>query len=414
MKTDSLLKQKQNNNISLDDDSICAEDLAFLQYTSGSTSLPKAVMVTHRNIAANVQLWMNGMKKARPGDTTGNFVGFSWLPQYHDLGLIYASIGPFAAGYTMHMMSPISFIKNPLLWIRLVSEKRVEWSAAPNFAYRLVSRRFLEAKARSPNEHPLPGLDLSCVHHFLNCAEPVALETHQEFADCFRHYGLPQNWFAAGFGLAENVVACTFNHGYKLSTQRLEDSSQFIAVGHLDNLDPSIGLKIVDPQSRREVAVGITGELWISGPSKTAGYLGKPELSEEVMQAKLHGSTLDGETYLRTGDLAFFQDDYLFICGRIKDLIIVNGVNYYPHDLEYAAQSIPGVRPGCVAAFSPGETADGDGQVQIVFEVRKEHVKEAAAICVEIREVITRRLGLTPTFIAAIKERTIAKTTSGK
>lgn len=420
-RTDALVAKKSKKVLSFDDDSIQLNDLAFLQYTSGSTSLPKAVMVTHGNVSHNVRLLGAGHRRTLPQDCQGsdyNHVGFSWLPQYHDLGLIYASISPFAEGWTMHMMSPVSFIKNPLLWMQLISQKRIKWSVAPNFGYKLVVRKFLQAKARG-QAAPSLDLDLSCVHHFMNCAEPIGLETHQEFSDCFcnEDHGLRPDWFFAGYGLAEHVVGCCFNDGHDVSRQRPEDQSRFVAVGHRDKFDRELLVKIVDPQTCQEVEDEVTGELWLSSPSKTAGYLGKPQLSQETMEGQLQGAeTATTTTYLRTGDLAFFQDDLLYICGRSKDLIILQGANFYPHDFEYTAQSIDGVRPGCTAAFSPTESAEGGEEVQMVFEIRKEHEANAPAVCMAIRDAVVESLGLAPgqLVIVAIPERSICKTTSGK
>ncbi|CAB9527913.1 Putative fatty-acid--CoA ligase FadD21 [Seminavis robusta] len=356
------------------EDEIGSDHLAFLQYTSGSTSLPKAVMVTHGNIAANVRLLLDGSKQGRleaGEDLNTNNTGASWLPAYHDLGLIYASIKPFIGGWRMHFMSPLTFIKNPLLWIEIISKNRVKWSVAPNFAYELVARKFLEAKARG--EEPIPDLDLSSINCLANCAEPISKEIHAKFGDCFRDYGLGETWFCAGYGLAENVVGVSWQHEFRVSSTRSHDTSQFVAVGSRATFHSSIDIRIVDPQTNSEVDDGATGELWVSGPSVAAGYLNKPEVSEKAFKAKLlrarDGSSHDSNrNFLRTGDLAFIQDDYLFICGRIKDVIIINGVNYYPQDVEALTQEASAaVRPGCVAAFPPGESAGQDG-IQVVFE----------------------------------------------
>lgn len=204
--------------------------------------------------------------------------------------------------------------------------------------------------------------------------------------------------------------------GYHISTPRGEedDGKSYISCGHKSELYPSILVKIVNPDTLTEVDGDNTGELWIAGPSKAAGYYGQEELSQETFQAKLKDFPED-VTFLRTGDLAFYQDDHLFICGRIKDLIIFNGANYYPNDVEMVAQDASPliVRPGCVAAFSSGNMED-DFQLDIVFEIRNESADYADEVCQMIRTAVTDQIGLPVHRVVAIKERTIPKTTSGK
>ena len=392
------------------------DDLAFFQYTSGSTGDPKGVMVTFGALSANVRLILNLIHRGaeRDGTTTmpSEVRGFSWLPQYHDLGLIHGTIAPFAAGWRMHMMSPLDFIKNPLLWLDLMSRHRVFWGMAPDFAYSLVARKFIEAKKRNNGIEPIPGLDLSSIGFLENAAEPIRTATVKTFGEVFAKYGLREKWFVASYGLAENVVGVCAVHGYYLSDPRDEDKFPLVACGSRDTFEPGLVIKIVDTKSLKEVEDGETGEIWVSGPSVAAGYFQKPELTEEVFRAKMDGSQ---QKFLRTGDLAFFHDDKLFICGRMKDLIIINGVNYYPQDVEYAVQDASAaVRPGCVAAFSSSDMGDFSDGVEIVFEIRNARLKDADEVIQVVRSSITQRIGLAPSRIVAIKERTIPKTTSGK
>jgi acyl-CoA synthetase (AMP-forming)/AMP-acid ligase II len=273
------------------------------------------------------------------GGIPHQLVGFSWLPQYYDLGLIYASIAPFAGGGRMHYMSALTFIRNPLLWLELMSR--------------------------------------------------------------------------GGYGLAENVVGVCWIHGFHLSEPRGEEVSCLVAVGSRDTFHHSLVVKTVNRESLLEVEDGETGELWIAGPSVAAGYFKKPELTREVFQAKING-TGDNTTFLRTGDLALFQEGKLSICGRIKDLIIVNGVNYYPRDIEAVVQDASkATRPGCVAAFASNDTCD-DGSLEIAFEIRRSTTANTNEILASVLRDVAQHIGLRPSRVVAIKENAIPKTTSGK
>eukprot|EP00797_Seminavis_robusta_P005916 Sro1398_g269260.1 Putative fatty-acid--CoA ligase FadD21 (1315) ;mRNA; f:11828-16087 len=405
-----------------DEEDILESDIAFYQYTSGSTGDPKGVMVTFKALEANVKLLQDGIYDdfARDGLGADDIVGFSWLPQYHDFGLIFASIVPFAAGWRMHMMSPISFIKKPLLWLELMSKHKVTLGVAPDFAYHLVVRKFKEERSKNGGKSPIANFDLSAIHGLQNGAEPIRLDTRDTFTETFSEFGLRQDWFHTGYGMAETVVGATHMPQYKLSRPRGEDTRRFLAVGSRETFHDSLTGKIVDPVSLTELPDDQTGEIWIAGPSVAAGYHGKPELSREVFQAKLppEGSASDQDdsstTFLRTGDLGFMQDGCLYVCGRIKDLLIINGVNYYPQDIELAVQSCNGVRPGCVAAFSSDDSGEGDGQLEVVFEIRNANKKTAQTVCEAIKSAIIQDIGIVPSKIIALEERSIAKTTSGK
>ncbi len=397
-------------------DPITSNDLAFLQYTSGSTGDPKGVMVTFGALKANVQGIVTAVNRvfASAGRSTEDIIGLSWLPQYHDMGLIYAIVSPFYGGWNCNMISPFDFIKNPLLWIELMSSLRVNWSVAPNFAYRLAARKFIEGKKIRPNgepKEPIPNLDLSSIVYLQNAAEPIQLDTKNMFEEAFGNYGLSQNWFMAGYGLAESVVYVTDLHEYQLSTFKPANEQPSVAVGHRRDFQDGQIAKIVHPETLEELEDQQVGELWLSGPSITAGYFGKSSLTKDVFQAKIGASD---KNFLRTGDLAFFEDDYLYICGRQKDLIIVNGVNHYPQDIENVVQSATkAVRPGCVAAFSSDNTG-ADGDLEVVFEVRREYEPHLVNIVKTIRTKIIEEIGIAPSRVVAIKERSILKTTSGK
>ncbi|CAB9519444.1 Putative fatty-acid--CoA ligase FadD21 [Seminavis robusta] len=406
-----------------DQEDILESDIAFYQYTSGSTGDPKGVMVTFKALEANVKINHDGISQKLTEDAfdADKIVGFSWLPQYHDFGLIFASIVPFTEGWRMHMMSPLTFIKKPLHWLDLMSKYKVTLGVAPDFAYHLVARKFKEEMSKAGGKCPIANFDLSSIQYLQNGAEPIRLDTHKEFSSTFSQFGLRNRWFCSGYGLAEHVVTVSWLNEHRLSTQRPEDTKSFVAVGSNETFHPCVNITIVDPASQHELPADHTGEIWIAGPSVAAGYHGKPELSSEVFQAKLppqEDSVTNQDdsttTFLRTGDLGFMQDGYLYVCGRIKDLLIINGVNYYPQDIELAVQSCNGVRPGCVAAFSSDDSGEGDGQLEVVFEIRNANKMTAQAVCEAIKSVIIQDIGIVPSKIVALEERSIAKTTSGK
>ncbi len=399
--------QEATLRIILDQEPITSEDLAFLQYTSGSTGDPKGVMVTFKALHANADSIIQSSRKlfdAR-GVSTEDIVVMSWLPQYHDMGLISAVIAPLTAGWNCNMISPFDFIQNPLLWIDLMSKLRVNWSIAPNFAYRLAARKFLQAKRKGNGSLPIADLDLSCVGYLLCGAEPIQNDTIDLFEEAFGMYGLSNNWFAAAYGLAESVVYVTHLNERRLSKFQPTPGVDYLAVGHRRRFPGGQIAKVVCPDTHKELGEREVGELWLSGPSVAAGYFRKPDLSSKVFNASVVGSDCK-HTFLCTGDLAFYEDEYLYICGRQKDLVIVNGVNYYPQDIEHVVENATNaVRPGCVAAFSSDDLG-GDGDLEVVFEIRPENVKDVSSIVSRIRGEIIKKNGIMPTRIVAIKDRT--------
>ena len=408
MKSKLVVSNESNLAKIIAKDPITSDDLAFLQYTSGSTGDPKGVMVKFGALSSNVQGIINSVQGALK--TTEDIIGLSWLPQYHDMGLIVAIIAPFAGGWNCNMISPVDFIKDPLLWIKLMSQLHPNWGIASDFSYRLAARKFIEAK--SHNNFPIPNLDLSSVAILISAAEPIQLDTKRKFEDAFGSYGLCDNWFSGGYGLAESVVHVTSLPEYKLSNFQPSIGQSTVAVGHKESFPRGLKVKIVNPnEDNIELREREVGELWLSGPSITTGYFGKPELTEATFHAKLEGHK---DNFLCTGDLGFFEDDYLYICGGQKDLIIVNGVNHYPQDIENLVQNASdAVRPGCIAAF-PSNKIGADGDLEIVFEVRQHFAREVEVIVEAVRMKIIAEIGIVPTRVVAIKKRTILKTTSGK
>lgn len=233
------------------------------------------------------------------------------------------------------------------------------------------------------------------------------------FEEAFAPYGLKDDWFSSAYGLAESVVYVTHLNERRLSKFQPTEGVECIAVGHMAGFPEGQTTKVVCPETCREMGEQQVGELWLSGPSVTAGYFGKADLSAEVFNASIADSDCN-LGFLRTGDLAFFEDGYLYICGRQKDLVIVNGVNYYPQDIEHVVENASSaVRPGCIAAFSSDDLG-GDGDLEVVFELRAEFAKDVVDIVTHIRGEIIKKNGIMPKRIVAIKDRTILKTTSGK
>lgn len=206
------------------------------------------------------------------------------------------------------MISPVSFIQNPLLWIELMSELHVNWTVAPNFAFRLAARKFLEAKKKKAE--PIQNLNLQHLQFAQNAAEPIQTDTKDLFEQAFKEYGLNHDWFLAAYGLAESVVGVAYLFECKISTYTPNVTTSLIAVGHKSSFSKDQTLKIISTDSLKEVQEKEVGELWLSGPSVTSGYFGKPQLTQEVFEAKLSD---DDRQYLRTGDLAFMEDGYLYM-----------------------------------------------------------------------------------------------------
>ncbi|CAM9741072.1 unnamed protein product, partial [Ectocarpus fasciculatus] len=411
---------------SFDDPTIKPKDVAFLQFTSGSTSDPKGVMLTYGNLTHNIGVIVNSSNAqiaARGGAADGHRTWFSWLPTFHDMGLIQGTLAPFVAGWTAAYCSPITFMRRPLLWLELMSKEKAQMTAAPDFAFRLCVRKWEEM---SPESRTALHLDLKHIMFLQNAAEPVRASTVRDFAEAFAAVGLPGYASNAAYGLAEHTVGCASsspNPGggslSHISDERLQASGDihFSASLHMD-------IKIVDPETCREVPTGETGEMWVSSDSVAAGYWGKPELTQGTFRAKIKCDCADGSPsppwanseFLRTGDLCRVDaEGLLYVEGRLKDLVIVAGRNIYPQDIEFVAQDASSlVRPGCIAVFSETELGGG---LEIVMEVRSVSKKKAHVVTEAleaVRRSVMNESGLAPSRVVAIKERTIPKTTSGK
>ncbi|KAK9170077.1 hypothetical protein Syun_002217 [Stephania yunnanensis] len=411
--TDSWVKGSKNT--SHEDISSLSEsqpgDLCFLQFTSGSTGDAKGVMITHGGLIHNVKLMR---RRYRSNSKT---VLVSWLPQYHDMGLIGGLFTAMVSGGSAVLFSPLTFIKNPLLWLQTLSKYQATHSAGPNFAFELLVR-----KLEYVNKENAPRYDLSSLVFLMVAAEPVRQKTLRSFIELTQPFGLTEEVMAPGYGLAENCVfvSCAFGERKPI----LIDWQGRVCCGYVNPNDPDVDIRIVDPETGEERdACGKEGEIWISSPSAGIGYWGKQELSRNTFKNEL--KSCPGKLFTRTGDLGRIIDQNLFITGRIKDLIIIAGRNIYSADVEKTVESTSELlRPGCCAIIGvPEEILSAKGitlpessdQVGLVVIAE---VREGKSVSKETVERIQNRVieehGVPVATVKLIKPRTISKTTSGK
>ncbi len=381
--------------------------LLFLQYTSGSTREPKGVMVTHENILHNGPLVID-----HPDP-----VVVSWLPQYHDMGLIGCYIYPALQGGTTYGFAPTDFIQRPILWFDAIKQYRATASAAPNFAYDYCLR------AGRLSAEALEGCDLSSIKVLLCAAEPVKPVTFRRFLEAFQPYGLKAESFFVAYGLAENTLAVSL-HGRKITSlnknavtlgkaRKTTEASEVGVATQIVSCGtplPGLDVKIVDPERHNSLEPGHIGEIWVAGASKCQGYWNNPELTLKMFRARLVDDSPYDDGYLRTGDMGFFHDGELFVCGRLKDMIIVRGQNYYPQDIEEVVEKASGlIRTHCVAAFQINE--DSEPALAVVAEVKNpKALPDPLAIAVAVRNYLNVEVAL----IAFIAPRAIPRTSSGK
>lgn len=390
--------------------SIKRSDMCYLQYTSGSTSMPKGVIVRHDNLLDNLSLVYGTIGK------TSHERMVSWLPPYHDMGLIGNLLFPVYAQFSIFMMSPVSFLKHPYLWLKAISDFGGNISGGPNFAYEICERRIDEQLIEE-------NLQLQSWRVAYNGAEHIHHKTLNNFYRKFSKYGFQQKSFYPIYGLAESTVFVSGNknegdHPQLLNVDKealhqnklvLSDSEHSVLVGCGK---PMVPVAIVSKETFRICAEGEIGEIWLRGPSVTSGYWENDEATQEAFQANLEGT--DATKYLRTGDLGFLYKENLYITGRIKELIIINGKNHYPYDIEILLGSLDSrLKMGCIAAFSIN--VNGSEQLAIVAEVKQIlPAREFEDIANKIKANISLSLGLRPHFIALLAPKKIPKTTSGK
>lgn len=314
--------------------SLGRENLAYLQYTSGSTSTPRGVMVSHGNLLYNCAC----MREAY--ELSPETVSITWLPHFHDMGLVEGLIQPLHTGYPAVVMPPAQFVAKPLRWLQAITRFRATHSGAPNFAYDLCVRGV------RPEERA--GLDLSCWTGAYCGAEPVRRATLDRFAEYFAPCGFARQAFNPGYGLAEATLMVTSGGKSEAPVFREAKARTLVGCGRARR---ETQLAIVDPETRTRRPEGAEGEIWVSGPTLAHGYWNRPEETRDTFDART-ADTNEGP-FLRTGDLGILDRGELFITGRLKDLIVVHGANFYPQDVEWVvAEAHEALRPGFGAAFS--------------------------------------------------------------
>ena len=343
------------------------DDVALLQYTSGSTSAPRGVMLTHANMLANAAIQRRAWRLGRQS------VGVSWLPLYHDLGVISCLVQPLYAGFHTVMMPPSALLQRPARWLRAISRYRGTFAGGPNFVFDLC--------VRHTSHEEREALDLSSWSCAFNGAEPIRAETLTAFARTFAPCGFDPGAMYPCYGMAEaNFISGGLSPRKPLvsrfrSMAVARGRSELTPAGDGEAGAELVGcgqiqdgqcVRVIDPATRELCADGRVGEIWVSGPSVGLGYFRREADTEATFQAWIAG-TNEGP-FLRTGDLGAFVAGELYVTGRLKDLIIVRGVNHYPQDIERTAERAhPAVRPGCGAAFSVD--VDGEEQLVLVTEV---------------------------------------------
>jgi acyl-CoA synthetase (AMP-forming)/AMP-acid ligase II len=391
-------------------------DVAVLQYTSGSTGSPRGVMLTHHNLLVNTRLIASSLAH------TSESRLYHWLPPYHDLGLIGGILQPSYLGICGYLASPLSFIKRPRRWLEAVTRFGITTSGAPNFAYDLCVDRIPPAERE--------GLDLSSWTVAFNAAEPVREATIARFCEAFGPVGFRKSAFLPAYGLAEATLMVTGCDRLAPPTVRAFDADALrrgdAIVDESGGSRPSTRLvgcgaaveghavRIVDPESLRPCPAGRIGELWVSGPSVAPGYWRQPEVTAETFEATISGEPEAGP-FLRSGDLGMFDGGELFVVGRRKEVLIFNGVNYQPHELEVVAEERePRLRSHSSAAF---EIEDGRGAhlvLAVELEEECDDPDQLSALARTVRQAIADESSLQLEALVVLRGGTLPKTTSGK
>ncbi|MFB6824912.1 fatty acyl-AMP ligase [Streptomyces virginiae] len=401
------------------------DDIALLQYTSGSTGDPKGVMVSHANFLHNVaeteDIWPTGP----------DGVVVSWLPLFHDMGMLFGILLPLCSGVPAYLMEPAAFIRRPIRWLEAISRFRGTHAAAPSFAYELCVTALGEADAETAAAVG-SRLDLSSWRVAANGAEPVRWAAVRSFTEAFAAAGFAPEAMSPGYGLAENTLKATASPADRPPTVLWAGTAALLD-GRFEQLDeaaegsqplvgagfPALGTRVlvVDPATLEPCPPGRIGEIWIDGPCVALGYRERDRETRETFGVRTagEGSEPGGPRYLRTGDLGFLHEGELFVAGRLKDVIIRNGRNFYPQDIELSAErAAAGLRPNCAAAFSVDDGAaerlvvvvETDGRV--LRETGAERLRES------VRQAVRDGQSLRTDEVVLIRRGALPRTTSGK
>jgi acyl-CoA synthetase (AMP-forming)/AMP-acid ligase II len=384
---------------------VSPDDVALIQFSSGTTVEPKPVCLTHRQILANVRAILAAIQTAYPDTGAEPHVGVSWLPLYHDMGLVGAVLGAVEVPGELILIPPELFIARPAIWLRALSRYRGTISPAPNFAYALCAKRV--------RDDELTGVDLSQWSVALNGAEPVTPAVIESFVERFARYGLRREALTPVYGLAEATLAVTFSDLRSPFRRRRFDrdalARRATAIPASEGLElvslgpplPGFALRIIDHEGH-DAADGHVGRVLVRGPSVMLGYHGMPERTAATLR--------DG--WLDTGDTGFVHENQLYLYGRAKDLIVLRGRNHAPQDVEQVLHDVDGLRAGCVAAVG---IVGHEGEALFLFVERARGTRrDDGSIAQAVSRTVSERTGLVPERVLVLGAGTLPRTSSGK
>jgi acyl-CoA synthetase (AMP-forming)/AMP-acid ligase II len=401
-----------------DEPSLSPQDLALIHYTAGSTGDPRCVMIHFGSLQASLDMTQRFFDVATAKESVvAKVSGLSHLLLTTDAcwGLVHATLLPMMNGWRMYYMSPSEFQEHPLRWLERLSQHKITWALAPDREYTRVMEALLTATRQQKGLCPIPYLDLSHVRHWHTFGQPLHPELYNLVSQVLKPFGLRDHWYTACYGLTEHVGGTIFlPHDFVLSTS---GTMRRVAVASRVSIDSQITVKVVHPQTQEELPDGQVGELWLSSPAVAVGYARGPYLTQERMGVALKGGVASLDRFLRTGDAAFFQNNYLYLCGSIRDAIMVGAAQrvLYPQDIEWIAEHASvDVIPGCVAAVASPLTDKEYTRLEIIFEIAANHHQDPPEVCRLIAQAVATRMGVTPKRVVAIRQHTIPRTRNGK